>query len=305
MKQMNRRDFVKASAAATAAIWSWSALGAANAILGEDEIPDLVAVKDGEPEAMVDLALAAVGGMASFVKEGQTVVVKPNIGWDRPPEAGANTNPLVVKRIVEHCVKAGAKTVYVFDHTCNNHQRCYANSGIEDAAKAAGATIVPAHAKTYYKDISIAKAEVLKSVKVHEKILESDVFINVPVLKHHGSSHLSVAMKNLMGIVWDRGFYHGNGLHQCIADFCLFRKPDLNIVDAYRVTMRNGPQRAREEDLELKKCLLLAKDIVAVDAAAAKVFGIDPLKVKYIDLAAKSGIGTHDLSSLKIKRITA
>ena len=144
-----------------------------------------------------------------------------------------------VKRIVEHCVKAGAKTVYVFDHTCNNHQRCYANSGIEDAAKAAGATIVPAHAKTYYKDISIAKAEVLKSVKVHEKILESDVFINVPVLKHHGSSHLSVAMKNLMGIVWDRGFYHGNGLHQCIADFCLFRKPDLNIVDAYRVTMRN------------------------------------------------------------------
>ena len=61
MKQMNRRDFVKASAAATAAIWSWSALGAANAILGEDEIPDLVAVKDGEPEAMVDLPLLRLG----------------------------------------------------------------------------------------------------------------------------------------------------------------------------------------------------------------------------------------------------
>lgn len=304
MKTLNRREFVKTGAAATAALWSWSALGAANAIAGED-VPDLVAVKDGEPAEMVDLALAAVGGMGTYVKAGQSVVVKPNIGWDRPPESGANTNPAVVARVIEHCLKAGAATVYVLDHTCNNPTRCYANSGIEEAAKAAGAIVVPGNAKANYRELSNDKATVLKQAMVHEKVLDADVLINVPVLKHHGSSHLSVAMKNLMGIVWDRRFYHGQGLHTCIAEFCHYRMPDLNIVDAYRVTMRNGPQRAREEDLELKRCLLLSKDIVAIDAAAARIFGIDPAKVGHIKQAAESGFGTMDLSKLTIKRITA
>ena len=204
--------------------------------------PDLVAIKGGEPQEMFDMGIKALGGISNFVKKGQTVVIKPNIGWNRTPEIGATTNPLLIKRIIEHCKEAGAKKIYVFDNPCDFWEDTYKNSGIEKASKDAGAVVAPANSSSYFNNVEIKNAVLLKNVKVHELILSSDVFINVPILKQHGSSRLTIAMKNLMGIVYDRGFYHSNGLHQCIADFCLFKKPDLNVVDAYYVMLKNGPR---------------------------------------------------------------
>ena len=72
---------------------------------------DLVAVMGGEPEVMLDKALDTLGGIGKYIKKGQKVVIKPNIGWDRPPESGANTNPELVGRMVSRCLEAGAKEV--------------------------------------------------------------------------------------------------------------------------------------------------------------------------------------------------
>ena len=226
---------------------------------------------------MFDKAIAALGGMGSFVKKGQTVVVKPNIGWDTTPELAGNTNPKLVGRIIEHCFTAGAKKVWVFDHTCNNWQKTYKNSGIETEAKNKGAQIVPADTKSYYQKVAVPKGEILKETMVHELIMQADVFINVPILKNHGSADLTIAMKNLMGVVWDRKYYHKNDLHQCIADFTSFRKPDLNIVDAYRVMLTNGQKGISEDDVTIMKTQLISTDIVAIDAAAAKVLGKNPV----------------------------
>src|SRR5690606_37119210 len=135
---------------------------------------------------------------------------------------------------------AGAKDVFVFDNTCDNWVKCYANSGIERAAKDAGAKVVGGNTENYYQLVTVNGVS-LKTAKVHELVLSSDVFINVPILKHHSSTRITVSMKNLMGVVWDRGYWHRNNLHQCIADFAAFKKPDLNVVDAYAVMMRNGP----------------------------------------------------------------
>ena len=129
------------------------------------------------------------------------------------------------------------------------------------------------------------------------------MLINVPVLKHHSSAQLTAAMKNLMGVVWDRMSYHLWGLHHCISDFCLLRAPNLNIVDAYVVTMANGPQRSRPEDLVTMKSLLISPDIVAIDAAAAKLWGVEPESVKYIRLAHEKQLGNMHLNELKIKKI--
>ncbi len=107
-------------------------------------------------------------------------------------------------------------------------------------------------------------------------ILQSDVFINVPVLKSHGGARLTVAMKNLMGIVWDRGEWHANDLHQCIADFTSYRKPDLNVVDAYNVMMRHGPRGVSTADVVNLQSQLLSTDLVTADAVAAKLFGLEP-----------------------------
>lgn len=265
---------------------------------------DLVAVKGGTPVQMFDAAIKEMGGIQTFVKKNQIVVIKPNIGWDLPPERAANTDPTLVGRIVEHCIQAGAKKVYVFDNTVNEWTRCYKNSGIEDAVKKAGGIMVSGKDEKYYQEIEIKNGKSLKNAKVHELILQADVFINVPILKTHGGTGLSLSMKNLMGVVWDRGYWHRNNLHQCIADFVTFKKPHLNIVDAYRVLARNGPRGVSEADVVEMKYLIISPDIVAADAAATKIFGWEIDKVPHISIAEKMGVGTADLQKLNIKRIT-
>jgi len=264
---------------------------------------DLVAVRGGEPEAMYKRAMQEMGGMQRFVKRGQRVVVKPNIGWDVPSDRAGNTNPGLVAAIVRDCLAAGASRVFVFDNTCDNWQRCYQNSGIEDAVKKAGGQMVPGNLERYYRAVNILGGKRLTSAKVHEQLLDADVFINVPVLKHHGSTTVTVAMKNLMGVVWDRRYWHRNDLHQCIADFCTFRKPDLNIVDAYLVMTQNGPKGTSTADLSLMKSLLVSTDIVAVDAASTLIFGAQPENIGHIRIANEMKIGKMNLSSLNIKRV--
>jgi len=305
---MKRRDFLTktfgAGVLASGAIsfGNFSNLKAAGAS-NHKAAYDMVAIRGGEPEVMFDRGIQSLGGMKSFVKPNQTVIVKPNIGWDRGPELAANTNPQLIGRIVEHCVKAGAKKVYVFDYTCDNWQKCYSNSGIGKAVKDAGGTMVPANTENFYQKTSQVGGRRLKEVKEHELILESDVFINVPVLKNHGGATLTMTMKNLMGIVWDRRFWHKNDLHQCIADFATYRKPDLNILDAYRVMKKNGPKGVSVEDVTTMKAQLISTDMVSIDAAGAKLFGLDPETIGYIKLAHEMNAGNMNLDELNINRI--
>lgn len=305
---MKRREFLIKSATTGVAAAVFPLLGKnKNLLAGENTTSttyDLVAVKGGEPDIMFAKGIQELGGMGNFVKKGQKVVVKPNIGWDATPERAANTNPKLVGEIVKQCLKAGAAEVYVFDHTCNNWTFCYKNSGIENAVKEAGGKIVPGNSEANYKPVTVPSAKVIKEAKVHEMILDADVFINVPTLKHHHSTKLSISMKNLMGIVWDRRFWHINDLHRCVAEFAGFRKPDLNIVDAYNVLKRNGPQGVSVEDVANMKYQVISTDIVAADAASAKIFGIEPDEIKYINYAHEMKIGRKDLGNLKIKRIS-
>jgi uncharacterized protein (DUF362 family) len=258
----------------------------------------------GNPDAMFDLGIQELGGMGAFVKKGQKVLIKPNIGWDVIPDLGANTNPLLVKRIIEHCFKAGAKEVYVFDHTCDNWVNCYSNSGIEKMARSVGAKVVPGNSESYYHEINIPGGLKLKKAKVHQLLLETDVFINVPVLKDHSSARMTACLKNNMGLVWDREYWHSNDLNQCIADYGLYaKKPALNVVDCYNVMVKHGPQGVSKEDVVSMKSQIISPDWVAADAAAARMLGVGVEKIEYIPIAHKMGLGNMNLESLSIKRI--
>lgn len=305
---MSRREFFKNTIKMGATAGVAMSLGKYGDLLAK-ELPlqksayDLVAIKGGEPDALFDSAMKAFGGMRQFVKPNQTVTIKPNIGWDTLPERGADTNPILIKQIIKHCRDAGAKKVYVFDHTADVWKNCYKNSGIEKAVEDAGGTMVPGNNMSYYHEVKIPKGISLKSTKVHELYLESDVFINVPILKHHVATKLSLGMKNLMGVVWDRGWWHNNDLNQCVADFMTFKKPDLTIMDAYYVLKRNGPMGVTTNDVLTMKSQLIATDPVAIDAAATKLFGWEPGKIGYIPLANNLGVGEKDLSKLSIHKI--
>ena len=308
---MDRREFLKTLAlTGVAATLKWDGVMdvMAQTVSGTSAGCDLVAVMGGEPAEMFRKAITEFGGISRFVKAGQKVVVKPNIGWDKIPELAGNTNPELVTEIIRQCIAAGAKEVVVFDHTCDDWRKCYKNSGIEDAAKAAGAKVMPAHEESYYREITLPRAKSLKTAKVHSAILDCDVWINVPVLKNHGGAKMTIAMKNHMGIVWDRGFFHRNDLQQCIADICTISEPAvLNVVDAYRIMKTNGPRGKSAADVVLTKSLFMSPDIVAVDTAATKFFNqVEKMPLEVVGHLARGEelkIGTMDINSLNVRRI--
>lgn len=309
---MDRRNFLKTLALSGAAI-AIKPSGSMDVMAqttrnSKSGATNLVAVMGGEPDEMFRSAIKELGGMKKFVKKGMKIVVKPNIGWNKTPELAANTNPILVGEIVKQCLDAGASEVIVFDHTCDDWKRTYVTSGIEDAVKAAGGKMMPAHEESYYRDVTLPEGVKLKSTKVHQAIIDCDGWINVPVLKHHGGANLSISMKNYMGIVWDRRYFHNNDLQQCIADSCTYAKrPMLNVVDAYRVVKDHGPQGRSENDVVTSKSLFVSPDIVAVDTAATKFFGqIREMPVESVGHLAngeKLNLGTTDIDKLNIKRI--
>ena len=266
--------------------------------------PDLVAVRAGSPVPMFDAGIKALGGMGRFVRKGQTVLVKPNIGWDKTPSEGADTNPDLAGRIVAAAYEAGARKVYCFDHSVNKESDCYRNSGIARAVKDHGGEMRSGSDEAAYRRVAIPGAKALTEAKVHELYLDCDVVINAPILKSHGGGRMTAAMKNLMGVVWDRRYWHRTDLQRCIAEFPLLRKPDLNVVDAYLVMMEGGPYGASTEDLALKKMQLLSTDMVLADAAGAKILELKPESVPYLKMAAELGLGSMDLERAAIKKVS-
>jgi len=310
---MKRRDFLRTVALAGAVVTvkpgkAFDILTQTGEITETGTAYDMVAVMGGEPEAMFSRAIQEMGGMGKYVKKGHKVVVKPNIGWDKVPELAGNTNPKLIGEIIKQCFNAGASEVVVFDHTCDDWKRCYTNSGIEAVAKENGAKVLPAHEETYYRNINLPNGKSLKSAKVHQAIMDCDVWINVPILKNHGGAKMSISMKNMMGIVWDRRFFHSNDLQQCIADVCTINKrPVLNVVDAYRVLKSNGPRGKSAADVVTAKGLFISTDMVAVATAATKFFDqIVKMPLEHVGHIANGEqlkVGTTNLDKLKIKRI--
>jgi uncharacterized protein (DUF362 family) len=151
---MDRRQFIKFGVGAgIGSIVGVHSLAGSTGLV--PVIPDMVAVRNGEPGPMLDAAMKAIGGMGRYVKRGQRVCIKPNIAWNKGPEMAANTNPELVKRAVEHCLDAGAREVVVFDHTCHRWDACYRNSGIEQAVKDAGGKMLPGNDEMYYQEVEI------------------------------------------------------------------------------------------------------------------------------------------------------
>ena len=143
------------------------------AFAAEAARPVIAVARDGQPDAMARAAVMALGGMGKFVKKGDVVLVKPNIGWDRTPEQAANTNPDVVRAVVKMCLEAGAKKVRVMDRPCNDPRRCYKRSGIKDAVESIGDPAVSVEHMDERKFVSmpIKKGQSLTSWTFNKDVL--------------------------------------------------------------------------------------------------------------------------------------
>lgn len=297
---MNRRLFLKNAALLSAGLiaapgWCRTAAAGSGA--------KVVMAKNGDAATLVGDALGLLGGMSAFVAAGQTVVVKPNIGWDRLPEQAANTNPEVVREIVRLCLDAGAGKVKIFDRTCNDPRRCYASSGIAAAVETLADDRVEVSQidNRKFRKVELAEAMVLTRGSYYEDVLDADCFINVPVAKHHSASGLTIGMKNIMGVIGGNRAVLHRRLAEALVDMNRVVRSHLTIVDATRVLIANGPQGGRIEDVAQLGTVLASTDVVAVDTVAATLFDKSTEDLPYLKLAHEQGLGIADINNIQLQ----
>ncbi len=262
----------------------------------------LAVAKGASASSNVKRAVAAVGGMRRFVHAGDTVVIKPNICAARAPRYAATTNPQVVATLVLLARAAGAGKVLVMDNPIDNAPTAaYSASGIAAAVKAAGGSMRFMSSSGYRK---YPLGGSLGSFPLYADIVNANVLINVPIVKQHGSTGLTLAGKNMMGATYDRGLMHNVGLSQSIALVNARLRPALTVVDAMRILLRNGPTGGSLADVKVKNTVLACTDWVAADTyAASHVFAMPVGNVPYIKAAANMHLGTMDLTTVSIRNV--
>lgn len=302
---LTRRSFLKANAR----LLLWTAAMGAGLRLPRParaaQAPD-IAIAVGDRVAATRAAVDLLGGMTRFVKAGQKVVVKPNMSFGGGPEDGTDTHPEVVREIVAMCKEASAGRIRVLDHTLRREERCI--EGVRKACEVHGDDIVQAVSRSrFFKPAAIPDGRQMRETEVMWEVLEADVLIAAPVAKSHSSAGVSLSMKGMMGLIYNRGVMHSRyDLHASITDLASLLKPSLVVVDGSRVLSTNGPGgpgRVLQSDT-----IIASPDMVAADAQAVAMFEwygrkLAPRNVKYIRMAHERGLGRMDVENLRVRKI--
>jgi len=301
-EEISRRDFLRRAAAAGLAAYGMGELAGMDGAAEAAGPPTIAVASKKSPAQLVQAAVNALGGMKQFVKPGNIVLIKPNAAWARMPEQAANTNPEVVAEVVRLCKAAGAREVKVMDHAIDLDTAAFKMSGIQEAAQKAGARVISARTQSMYQQVKLPRGKVLKSADVQRDFMRANVVINLPIAKVHGSTKVTLGSKNLMGVVWDRGWWHQSAsLDQCIADFAAQFRPKLTILDAVRTLLTNGPKGPGK--VGTPGVVVAGVDPVAVDAYGATLLHFKPEDIGHIRLAFASGIGEMRLDRIKVKNV--
>ncbi len=294
---LTRRGFLKVGAAGTAA------LAVPGALMAVPAKPDVWVFHGTDKVQLMTACLKMINANGGFGKQARSLALKVNAAWTRTPEEGANTHPDLVATFLKGARDFGITKMDVPEHPCHRAEQSFERSGIHNAVKRAGGEMIDMKTeKRFYSDVTLDQGRTLTTARVTKHFLEADVVVNMPVAKHHGGATLTMAMKNWMGAVEDRGIWHRSGLHQCIADFATFMQPSWTIIDATRIMMDKGPQ-GPANTLKTPNLLVVSRDQVAADAFAATLFHDDPRTVKYLALAEEMGIGVVDAAGMNVHRV--
>jgi len=301
---MNRRTFLKtqlSAAVATTIGFSGLWIPGRSAHAGT---PD-VAVAVGAVGPAVRNAVAMLGGMGSVVRPGQKVVIKPNMSFAYKAGAATNTSPEVVRELVALCKEAGAGRVRVLDHPLRREELCI--EGVKKACDIFNEDIVDGVTRDrLFRATAIGGGREMRETDVMREVLESDVLIAAPVAKAHGATGVSLSMKGMMGLIWDRGIMHWRyDLSTSIVDLASLLKPHLVVVDATEALTTNGPSGPGK--VVRYDTIIASRDMVAADAqavATVRWYGatLKPRQVEHIRLAHERGLGRMDLENLFVRQ---
>jgi len=264
--------------------------------------PDIVSIPANDPMVNIGSALDPLGGIESFVKAGDTVGFLTNSPWMHP---GYYTDPDIVLSMMKLCKDVGAGKIVCYKPAREGY---WETSQYYEEMKDLIGEIVYGEERT---TVEIPNGKLLKSATVFSIYLETDVFINIPVAKHHNGTIFSGVLKGLMGVSdrdTNRYMHSPDGeytyakeeyLSGCIADLNLIRVPDLSIMDANICATNNGPRGPG--DTTSPKRILAGVDPVATDVYASSLIGMDPAEILTFQKAKEHGLGNNDLASIKIE----
>jgi uncharacterized protein (DUF362 family) len=298
-QSITRRRFLKMAAAGTALTLA----GRPSLSVSKEEYD--LAVISGEPAAATQKALEAIGGITRFVKKGQRVVLKPNMSFARTPDFSATTHPLVIATVAQACVEAGAQQVLVLDHTLQRAELCLERTGISEACKKIpGVHVLALQERKFFREVKIPQGKVLERVEVMQEISDGHLLINIPVAKSHSATGVSLGLKGLMGMIWDRESFHSQyNINQAIADLATVIKPQLTILDATRALASGGPGGPGE--VKKPNLIIAGVDPVAVDSYGVSIVpwygqNFKGRQVEHLLIAHQRGLGKIDIDQLRI-----
>ena len=310
MSKLRRREFIKTGLLAGGAVVLSGQLNGSGMLtkglammsppsLVED--PDIVTISGDDLQANIPKLLESLGGIGKFVRSGQTVGILANSPWKNP---GYFTRPDIVLVMADLCLKAGAKEIVIFKPAS---QAYWERGKLYEKYKS---VISGFRYGTDHIEKEIPAGVSLKKAEIYKEFDEADVFISVPVAKHHAGTIFSGNLKGLMGIsssYTNRNMHSPDGeytydeveyLAQCIADLNLIRKPDLCLIDAIECALSNGP--AGPGEITRPGKLIAGKDPLATDVFAAGLVGFNTDDILTFKRAQEHSLGEINLSKLSL-----
>ena len=251
----------------------------------------------------INRGLEALGGIETFVKQGDKVLLKVNAAFATPPILSATTNPQLVAEIARLCYKAGASAVVVTDNPINDPASCFSLTGIEQAAQSAGAKVLLPKER-FFQPTTVSNGVLIQNWPIlWEPFQEINKVIGIAPVKDHHRSGASMTMKNWYGLLGgSRNIFHQD-IHNIIKELAIMVKPTLVVLDGTTTMMTNGPTGGSLEDLRETGTMIVSTDQVAADAFGASLLGKKPAALPYIAKAEAAGVGTADYKSLRPIRI--
>ena len=254
----------------------------------------------GKPLPALREALAYLGGIGEYVKPGMKVLIKPNLCIDKDWRTGTTTNPAVVEAIVHLVREAGAKEIVIGDGTTVglSTQKVFEVTGYDRLAERLGVKLVDLNSEDTVR-IDIKNPLSIKNIQVAKDVIEADCLINVPVIKTHIHTGVSISLKNMKGIISPRTKRksHLVGLEGAIADINRSVRSSLIIVDGTVGHEGLGPQSGTPVELDL---IMAGDKPLTIDTVATRIMGFNPENIKHLCYSRPYNLGTMDLDQVEI-----
>jgi uncharacterized protein (DUF362 family) len=302
---MNRRNFIKSG---TGTLLAWFFPARLFSITGK---VTTVYEITGEPAPAVKMLFSVLGGVKKLIGNdlsAASVLVKPNLCLPHKDSNGTTTSVTMVREICEYLLDEGVGRIIIADHTLQTTDKFETNEIVTYARSNPAISLVMANEQRYYAPREV-EGKVLKKTETLKILEKVNYFINLATAKHHSATHVSLAIKNLLGVIWDRKIFHMEmDLDQAIADLATAICPHLNIIDASRILLDRGP--VGPGPLEKPGKIYAGTDMLALDAVVTSAYNfggrsLSAKEVAHLWASYKNNVGEIDISKIDLIKLTA